>query len=85
MPFSSILIFFRRRATDKGNPLRLLGIIVLLLATTGLVIGCSSSGSMTMTPPVTSSPAAPAGAQMVTITATSGSITQTTTIAVTVQ
>jgi uncharacterized protein YceK len=83
MPFGSILIFSRRRAI-KGNALQVLGVIVLLLASTGLVAGCSSSMNGATTP-VTSNPGTPAGAQMVTITATSGALTQNTTIALTVQ
>jgi hypothetical protein len=87
MPFGSILIFSRRRAISKGNPLQLLGLAVFLLASTGLVVGCSNSmnpAAMPVTPPP-SAPGTPAGMQMVTITAAAGSLTQNTTIALTVQ
>jgi hypothetical protein len=89
MPFGSLLIFSRRRAMGKGNPLQLLGLAILLLASTGLAIGCSNSMSPSMSPAATptppSVPGTPTGAQMVTIKATSGSLTKTTTIALTVQ
>ena len=90
MPFGSILIFSRRRTIGKGNPLQLLGLVVLLLASTGLVVGCSSSmtaapPTMTSAPTTPSSPGTPNGVQMVTVTATSGTLMQTTTIALTVQ
>ncbi|WP_433973452.1 TIGR03118 family protein [Tunturiibacter lichenicola] len=93
MPFGSILVFSRKRATGKGNPLQLLGLVALLLVSTGMVIGCSSSmnpaaspvASAPTTPTTPTTPGTPAGVQMVTITATSGSITQNTIIALTVQ
>ena len=90
MPFGSILIFSRRRTIGKGNPMQLLGLVVLLLASTGLVVGCSSSmtaapPTMTSAPTTPSSPGTPNGVQMVTVTATSGTLMQTTTIALTVQ
>ena len=93
MPFGSMLIFSRRRAISKGNPLQLLGLIVLLLGSTFVVVGCSSSMNAAATPPSSaptaptapSNPGTPAGVQMVTITATSGSLTQNTSIALTVQ
>jgi hypothetical protein len=91
LPFGSILAFSRKRAS-KRNALHLLGLFVLLLVSTGLVVGCSSS--MTPMAPVATAPTAPttptvpgtpSGVQMVTVTATSGAITQNTTIALTVQ
>jgi hypothetical protein len=93
LPFGSFLAFSRKRASGKGRSLHLLGLFVLLLVSTGLVVGCSSSmptASAVMSPapapPTTPSmPGTPSGVQMVTITATSGSITQNTTIALTVQ
>jgi hypothetical protein len=80
LPFGSLLAFSRKRIDGSGNPLRLLGLAVLLLASTSIVVGCSSS-----TTPTSSTPTAPIGAQMVTVTATSGAISQTTTIALSVQ
>jgi uncharacterized protein (TIGR03118 family) len=93
MPFGSILVFSRKRLTGKGNQLQLLGLIALLLVSTGLVVGCSNSMNPTASPVASAPPApttpptpgTPAGLQMVTVTATSGNITQNTTIALTVQ
>ncbi|WP_158792498.1 TIGR03118 family protein [Granulicella sp. L60] len=90
LPFGSILAFSRRRAGRKSNPLQLLGLFMLLLVTSGLAIGCSSSmngaaSPAASTPAPTSTPGTPSGVQQVTITATSGSLTQNTTIALTVQ
>jgi hypothetical protein len=90
LPFGSVLVFSRKRAGRKSNPLQLLGLFMLLLVTSGLAIGCSSSmngatppAASTPVPP--STPGTPSGVQQVTITATSGSLTQNTTIALTVQ
>jgi len=92
LPFGSLLLFSRKRITGNRAPLQLLGLLMLLLATTGLAVGCSSSAMPATsgtaaptapTPPAT--PGTPSGVQQVTITATSGSTTQTTTIALTVQ
>jgi hypothetical protein len=92
LPFGSFLAFSRKRTSGKGRSLHLFGLFVLLLVSTGLVVGCSSSMMpaaspvMSPAPPSTPSmPGTPAGVQMVTVTATSGSITQNTTIALTVQ
>jgi hypothetical protein len=89
LPFGSVLVFSRKRAPGKSNPLQLLGILVLLLVTSGLAIGCSNStapaASAPAAPSTPSTPGTPNGIQQVTITATSGSITQSTTIALTVQ
>jgi hypothetical protein len=90
MPFGSILVFTRRRAISKGSPLQILGLALLLLASTGLAVGCSSSmnaapSTAAPAPTMPSAPVTPSGLQMVTVTATSGALTQTTTIALTVQ
>jgi hypothetical protein len=97
LPFGSLLAFSRKRTTGKNrknSPLQLLGLFALLLATTGFVVGCSSNMSPAASPvmspaptaPTTpTTPATPAGLAMVTVTATSGSVTQNTAIAVTVQ
>lgn len=71
LPFGSFLAFRRRR---QFAGLRVLGGLVLLVASTGLIAGCGSS-----------TPATPAGTSNVTIAATSGSVTQTTVVALTVQ
>jgi hypothetical protein len=93
LPFGSLLVFTRRR--DLGNsPLQLLSLFALLLLSTGVVVGCSSASNPAATPvasapaptaPTPAAPGTPSGLQMVTITATSGSLTQNTTIALTVQ
>jgi hypothetical protein len=95
LPFGSMLVFSRKRSGNKSNPLQLLGLFLLLLVTSGLAVGCSSSMNAASTPmpttpapttPTTpSTPGTPAGVQQVTITATSGNVTQNTTIALTVQ
>ncbi len=85
LPFGSFLAFSRRRFKGNGSPLRLLGLIVLLLASTGAIVGCSSYMAPAASTPPPTTPTAPAGVQMVTVTATSGAITQQTTIALNVQ
>jgi len=74
LPFGALLAFGQKRR----NGLQLLGMAVILILPAALV-GCSSSNSMT------SPRGTPVGAQMLTVTATSGSITQSTTIALKVQ
>jgi uncharacterized protein (TIGR03118 family) len=78
LPFGSLLVFSRKR--NGKNRLHILAIFALFLTTAGLVVGCSSSNS----PNSTSTPT-PTGMQQVTINATSGNITQTATINLTVQ
>jgi apolipoprotein N-acyltransferase len=72
LPFGSLLALRRRR---KFASLRILGMFIVLLAFVGLVEGCGATGMA----------ATPTGTSNVTITATSGSITQTTSVALTVQ
>jgi uncharacterized protein (TIGR03118 family) len=72
LPFGSLLALRRRK---KFASLRILGGLTILLASAGLISGCGSSGTA----------ATPAGTSNVTITATSGSISQTAVVAVTVQ
>lgn len=71
LPFGSLLAFGRRRRLAS---MRLLGAVMLALISAGLIAGCGSSMSGT-----------PAGTTNVTIMATSGSIAQTSTVALTVQ
>jgi hypothetical protein len=92
LPFGSLLVFSRKRSAGKSNPLHLLGVLVLLLVTSGLAIGCSSSMTPAAAAPAAptaptapATPGTPNGVQQVTITATSGNITQSTMIALTVQ
>jgi apolipoprotein N-acyltransferase len=72
LPFGSLLALRRRK---KFAGLRILGVLVVLLASAGLIVGCGSSGMA----------ATPTGTSNVTISATSGSITQNTVVALTVQ
>jgi hypothetical protein len=70
LPFGSLLAFGRRRR------LRGLAGVAVLFAAAGLIAGCGSSSGMSGTP---------AGTSNVTVTATSGSVTQTAVVAMTVQ
>ncbi len=72
LPFG-LLLAVRRRRQFAG--LRILGVLAVLFASTGLIVGCSSSPSAIITP---------AGTSNVTITAASGSIMQSTVVAMTV-
>ncbi|WP_051978788.1 TIGR03118 family protein [Edaphobacter aggregans] len=75
LPFASILIF-RRRSTSIGtHPRRLCGVLLFLIALAGFVAGCGGTSPATT----------PVGQSNVTVTTTSGTITQQTTIALTVQ
>jgi uncharacterized protein (TIGR03118 family) len=74
LPFGSLLAFSRRQSSGKQSHIRLLGLLSLLLVSTAIVLGCGHS-----------KPVTPPGMSQVTITATSGSITQKTVIALTVQ
>ncbi len=74
LPFGGMMFFKRRRVGGNGS-LRLLGLIVLLIGSAGFMVGCGSSNM----------PFTPAGTSNVTITATSGAVTQTTTLGLTVQ
>jgi uncharacterized protein (TIGR03118 family) len=79
LPFGSLLAFRRRRSLAS---LRVLGVLVIFVATASLIVGCGSSGS---NPSGTIPAIPPAGTSNVTITATSGNIVQSTVIALTVQ
>jgi hypothetical protein len=72
LPFGTFLAFRRRR---HFAVLRLFGGLALLIASAGLFVGCGGS----------STPGTPPGTSNVTITATSGSITQTSVVALTVK
>ncbi len=74
LPFGSLLAFSRRR---RSSGLRILGVLSMLFVSAGLVVGCSYSSS--------GMAATPAGTSNVTIKATSGSITQSFEVALTVQ
>ncbi len=73
-PFASFLIFFRRRSRALGSVLGMSVLCAVMLASLGTLIGCT-----------TTQPPTPAGTSQVTVTATSGSISQTATFSLTVQ
>jgi uncharacterized protein (TIGR03118 family) len=81
LPFASILAFRRRKLAGAAMSLRLMGVMLLFLATSGLILGCASS--TTASAPATT--ATPAGTSTVVMTATSGTTTQQTSMALTVQ
>ena len=86
LPFASVLIFRRRRSSlSATNPLRLLGLFVLLIASTGFLVGCLSSNNPPVNNGTAVAPGTPSGTSTITITATSWSINQTATVALTVQ
>lgn len=80
LPFASILVFYRRRLTGLSGLLGLFVLCVITLAAAGALMGCRGMAPMSTPPPIT-----PTGTSQVTVMATSGSITQTATIALTVQ
>jgi uncharacterized protein (TIGR03118 family) len=81
LPFASVLIFRRRRTFgNAGNALRLLGVLLVFVATSGVIVGCSDNGMATPIATPT-----PAGTSTVVVTATSGAISQQASIALTVK
>ena len=78
LPFGAFLTFTRRRSSGTQRPLRLLGLLGVLLVFGGFVAGCSSSSDVFV-------PSTPAGTSAITIKATSGTITQSTTVNLIVQ
>jgi uncharacterized protein (TIGR03118 family) len=78
LPFGWIAAFSYKRISKGRKPLHILGFCALFLAGAISIVGCSSSQSTSTTP-------TPTGVQQITIKATSGSIMQTTTLALTVQ
>jgi hypothetical protein len=77
LPFGTILAFFRRRSPNQKSYPRLLALFVVLIVSAGFIAGCSSSSNAT--------PSTPTGSSQVTIKATSGTISQTTVVNLTVQ
>jgi uncharacterized protein (TIGR03118 family) len=78
IPVSSVLILRRRRQSGgRLDGLRLLGVMIAFVAVSGLFAGCSDDKKVT--------PGTPPGTSTVTMTATAGSVTQTTTFGLTVQ
>jgi uncharacterized protein (TIGR03118 family) len=72
LPFGSLLALYRRRRELNKSYLRFVGLFAILLGVTGVLLSCSSS-NMT--------PSTPMGTSQVTVTATSGSISQSAVIA----
>jgi uncharacterized protein (TIGR03118 family) len=78
LPFGSLLLFPRRRSLSQQRYLRLLGLFGAFILSAGFIAGCSSTSDVFV-------PSTPAGTSQVTIKATSGSITQSTIVNLTVQ
>jgi uncharacterized protein (TIGR03118 family) len=78
LPFGAILASFRWHSSTRRPSLRLFALLGILLVSAGFLQGCSSSSDVI--PPST-----PAGMTAITIKATSGSITQSTVVNLTVQ
>jgi uncharacterized protein (TIGR03118 family) len=78
LPFGALLLFPRRRLANQQRYLRLLGLLGTLLLSAGFVAGCSSTSDIFV-------PFTPTGTSAITIKATSGSITQSTTVNLAVQ
>jgi len=77
LPFGAILTFSRRRSPNRLRPIQLLSLLGVLLVSAGFFAGCSSYSTVT--------PSTPAGTTAITINATSGTITQSATVNLTVQ
>lgn len=73
LPFASFIVFYRRRSPALRNLFGAVLLCAITFAAFGAITGCSNST------------ATPAGTSKVTITATSGSVSQSTNIALTVQ
>ena len=78
LPFGALLLFPRRRSPSQQRCLRLLGLFGAFILSAGFLAGCSSYSNVFV-------PSTPAGMSAVTIKATSGSITQSTVVNLTVQ
>ena len=78
LPFGALLLFPRRRSPSQQRSLRLLGLFGAFILSAGFIAGCSSSSDVFV-------PSTPAGTSAVTIKATSGTITQSTVVNLTVQ
>jgi uncharacterized protein (TIGR03118 family) len=78
LPLGALLLFPRRRSLNQQRHLRLLGLLGILLVSAGFFAGCSSMSDVFV-------PSTPAGTSAITIKATSGTITQSTIVNLTVQ
>jgi uncharacterized protein (TIGR03118 family) len=76
LPFGSLALF--RRRNRSSNPLPLLLLIAITFAPIALLAGCSSTSG-------TLAPSTPIGSTQINVTATAGTITQSSAIAITVQ
>jgi uncharacterized protein (TIGR03118 family) len=76
LPFACVLVFYRRRSSALRGVLGMMVLCGITLAAAGAMMGCGSSAPKATTP---------AGTSQVTVTATSGSVSQTATIALTIQ
>jgi len=79
LPFASVLVFYRRRLTGHSGLLGLLVLCGITLAAAGGLMGCRGMAPMSTPPPIT-----PTGTSQVSVTASSGSVSQTATIELTV-
>jgi uncharacterized protein (TIGR03118 family) len=77
LPLGALLTLRRRRLPRGQHPIRLFALLGILLVASGFITGCTSYSTAT--------PSTPAGTSQVTIKATSGTITQTTVVNLTVQ
>jgi len=79
LPFASVVVFYRRRLMGRSGVLGLLVLCGITFAAAGVLMGCRGMAPMSAPPPIT-----PTGTSQVTVMATSGSVSQTATIALTV-
>ena len=79
LPFASVLVFYRRRLTGRSGLLGLLVLCGITFAAAAVMMGCRGMAPMSTPPPIT-----PTGTSQVSVTASSGSVSQTATIALTV-
>jgi uncharacterized protein (TIGR03118 family) len=78
LPFGALLIFPRRGLLSRQRSIRLLGLFGVLILSAGFFAGCSSYSNVFV-------PSTPPGTSAVTVKATSGNITQSTVVNLTVQ
>jgi uncharacterized protein (TIGR03118 family) len=78
LPFGALLLFPRRRFLNQQRSIRLLGLFGTLLLSAGFIAGCSSTSDVFV-------PSTPAGTSAIIVKATSGTITQSTIVNLTVQ
>jgi uncharacterized protein (TIGR03118 family) len=78
LPFGALLTLSRRRSTSQHRSLRLFGLLGVLIFSAAFFVGCSTTKPIVL-------PSTPTGTSKVTIQATSGTVTQTTVVNLTVQ